>query len=1307
MGLTQDSKELKSLLQSIIVQINSVLNRPADIPNDFNDLIKEFHGLINGFPRDCQLVLLLDSIHRLKPDYNAHQLQWLPTSLPPNVKLIISSLPHAHGIFTRIKTEIIRNHQNFLELLPLGEEKALQIVLYWLQENSMCLTPQQAQILMDAFKRCSLPLYVGMVFPEIMQWRSFDVIEPDALGHSCESYLERLFDKLEHLHGTVVVKHSMALLTASVTGLSDMEMEDLLSLNNDVMDYVFRSGPAIIRRCPPYVWARLRNDLEPFLSLKVSDEFDVSYWVHEFYADFIRSRYLNDTNMATETHNQIADYYLGKWHAKPMMYMDCKGKPQVADRLVLSQPLTYTNCLGETKYNKRKYDQVPRHLYLAGRLDELNSKVLFNYDWLYNKIMVLSLQHILADLSLNPSTEATLLEGALRGAQSILDNDMSNMPVELSGRLLPYYQTHPNIRSLIDQCDRSGLAQCALVPLFNYAQVPGSPLQYMLEYVDNVDQICLVNSGRHLLIKSNTSQLTRKFDLIMGENRGDILTSYGRLHVTPDEQHLVIIDNEIEKAIKIHATDNGKFLGQLIPLNFINMKDRSKYTLGQISITNQEIAILITADVSYLCIASINECDFVKIICLEGKGSIVTISPNKKFVLCNIGNNVHAFSMGSYEQICLTQLDYKPTSLCLNKAGTKAYFCDDSSNIITVVSLTPEGYTQMVSKISLQVPLQEDCILEVKLSNNENLLLVRASRNILVYDITTDKHLLHIRKPKTIMAEFRLPKHSQAIPIIYTAVQFSSDDRVLMTSMFRNVQFWDLQSATPLTTNILAPVGIITDMTLSPTTNQILTKQQDASSIQVWNLQDYIMDVNSLDRLTSSIDRLLLTSDQRLCFATCTGSDEVGVIDMQTGLLSNLLTHESQIIDLVVTADGDYLFAMIEQSKAAFCNKIWSVKERKIVKEFGTSNGSAVALQKTNTIIHINQQSTIFRSPYSITIYTFDQHRYAEMTYDFVINYAVSKPVVTADDTYMALLTANDYDEATASYRNPSICAFYLKGRYMHSVWGKNELAPFLDERTLIALVPIKQKATEILGLYTSIHKERYGFLCLNLATGSLLRYSDDFMPGLTDIKSLHLSYDGSFCINGETGKMFDMRAGNLLSQINNKMSPVTFLNKCTCVVYYRGPNLIAERIADHKILGNCNVHVDICYVVSCADDVTVVVGCVDGTILSYMLIDEEKMDTETLLVGIPSRQVIVSTESNGIASPRRPSTSKSWDHSMPPLPRLASVQPVPSDREILRKIRPIYRACSNTNSVTSSSSFRSSAYPVSATDRSKTCIIM
>lgn len=1308
-GQTQDSTNLRDLLSSICQQLLACLSRDTAVPTDFADILQFFHSLLLDIPNEINLVLVLDSLGSLLPEYNAHLLQWLPTKLASNVKIIVSCQPLSYGMFTRIKTEIIaHNHSNFIEVTELGESKAMLLTLNWLQHESMSITNSQAELLVNAFKKCSQPLYVKMVFERVKLWKSFDIIEEDTLGSNCETFLDLFFGELDDKYGQTLMRHAISYLTASKTGLSDMEVEDLLSLDECVMSIIHTENTPTVRRCPPALWARMRDDLEPLLKMSVADDYDVYYWDHSIITTFTENRYLQDDTFRKQIHHVIADYYLGNWYNKPMKYQLASGKEALANRNVLSQPLTYINALGETHYNKRKYDQVPRHLYLANRLDELNATVLFSYDWLYNKIKALSLQSILADLSLNPSVDATLLEGALRSAQLILEENINSMPAELSGRLLPYYNANPKIKMLIDQCDSNGLAHCALVPSFNYHQVPGSPLQYTFDCVDTVDSLLVTHDGKHVLTKSNESQTMRKFDLQTGAAEDEVLTSYGKAYVSPNNQYLILVDNEIEKSIKVHDAVSGNFLFQLIPINVLEPQENKKYNLGSIAISERYIAVLITTETTHLCIASFDGQDFITVINLGRKGTILNISLNEKFIVCNSGYNVLVYSLDTFELVGSTQLEYKPTHLSIDAASGKAFISDESSHIVTIIHLSVDGYTQMISKIPLLRQLAGDRVMAITLSHNDHLLLTRGEDNIVVYDTTTDKVAVHVERPESVMREFRLPRHSTTTKIVFTDAIFSQDDSIMMTSLFRNIQFWDVQTGNPLATTILAPVGIITKIFQTPYQGQIITIQQESETLQVWNLQNSIKDITSLDRLTTSIETITITQDNQTCFVTAKDSDEVGVIDMNTGLLINLLTHESKIIEITPVGDGSFLFVTLEPSKTHYCHKIWSVGDREIIKEFGQSLGFTTCLRKKNTIIHISQISEAYKAPFVITIYKFEDGVCIESTYDFTINYAMSKPFVTADDTYMVLLTADQYIGKEARYGHPSICAFYLKGRYMHSIIGRNELRPFLDTRDIVDLAPIPQNNTEVIAIYkpdTSNHTTTpYGFVMVDLATGTILRYSDNFMPARTHLPSVYLTNDGSLCINATSGAVFEMRTGNHISSIRNQGSKLALLSNGNVAAYYLGSELVVERVKGNQILGRCDVHVDICHIVASKDDRTLMVGCVDGTVLRYMLVDPDIKD-----VPITGRQSLVPIDDDN----ERPTTASKWDQTDPqrPTSRLgtsSSIRTVSltSDRDTLRHIRPLYRSLTAAQTTRGGSKVINKITSTSY-DRSSTCSIM
>ncbi|KAH3785450.1 hypothetical protein DPMN_163540 [Dreissena polymorpha] len=42
---------------------------------------------------ECPLVVILDSLDQLDTSHNGRSLTWLPASLPPHCKVIVSSLP--------------------------------------------------------------------------------------------------------------------------------------------------------------------------------------------------------------------------------------------------------------------------------------------------------------------------------------------------------------------------------------------------------------------------------------------------------------------------------------------------------------------------------------------------------------------------------------------------------------------------------------------------------------------------------------------------------------------------------------------------------------------------------------------------------------------------------------------------------------------------------------------------------------------------------------------------------------------------------------------------------------------------------------------------------------------------------------------------------------------------------------------------------------------------------------------------------------------------------------------------------------
>ena len=196
-----------------------------------------------------------------------------------------------------------------------------------------------------------------------------------------------------------------------------------------------------------------------------------------------------------------------------------------ADRKVPPQPeIFYNPNDNSVRYNGRKLSELPFHLIRSNRIEELYSKVLFHYKFLYAKLACMPLNSLIADfedfLSYHKyDKEVVLVSDALRLASSILSASPTNLVPQIIGRLLPYTfinsNKFANVRSLIAECEDDGLRDSAFVPAFNCFHVPGGPLVYSLEgHPFAVYGLTLLNEETQLLSVSNRFII---FDLSSGD----------------------------------------------------------------------------------------------------------------------------------------------------------------------------------------------------------------------------------------------------------------------------------------------------------------------------------------------------------------------------------------------------------------------------------------------------------------------------------------------------------------------------------------------------------------------------------------------------------------------------------------------------------------------------------------------------------------------------------------------------------------------------------------------------------------------
>ena len=183
------------------------------IPKDYKELQQYFLEMLDVFPVDHNLVIFLDSLDMLVPQYGVHHFRWLPQRLRENVKIILSTLPEVHGILQTLKNELIQNENNFVEMQPPSAEECLQLLKTLLQVEGRAISEQQQAMICQVLQGCSLPIRAHMLLNQVRQWTSWEHVGEESLPRSIKDHMDMTFNRLENKHGRILVSRALAYLT--------------------------------------------------------------------------------------------------------------------------------------------------------------------------------------------------------------------------------------------------------------------------------------------------------------------------------------------------------------------------------------------------------------------------------------------------------------------------------------------------------------------------------------------------------------------------------------------------------------------------------------------------------------------------------------------------------------------------------------------------------------------------------------------------------------------------------------------------------------------------------------------------------------------------------------------------------------------------------------------------------------------------------------------------------------------------------------------------------------------------------------
>lgn len=977
----------------------------------------------------------------------------------------------------------------------------------------------QLSIVNEALTKCSLPLYAKLVFEEICRWNSFTKVDSKTLPSTIKGIINKLLDNLEKVYGEVFVKYTLSYLTASKNGLSDVELEDVLSLDDDVLNDVFEHWLPPVRRIPPLLIPRLHDALSCYLMEREANGVIVYYWYHRQFIFVAKERYMKDGGHKHYIHSSLAHYYLGTWGGgkpKPctsrlqiLKTLSVKGRTEddQADRKVPLQPLWYSlnsPCGKKISYNLRKLSEMPYHLIESRRFLDLHSQVLLNYRWLHSKLTAMSLQEVLSDFKSaieagDGNYEVNLVFNALRLGGSYLNDNPNTLAFDLLGRLLLFYDNqYLGIRSLLQQCDEQSREHSALLPLRQCFDPPKAMLQYVLE--DHAHMIVNLLFTPRELLSISIDGVIASWDMSSGEcTRTTSITEFPfgqftKMYVSTDCKYLIVDCDTVHSPIYIFDLKTFHLLhssGRRLPTQFRG------FLSGNILCRQKNFIDIRT----YSTVKSID--DFI----LTKRFVECKVTPNEKFILIGEDNHAKLFDFETTGMLATFVSDNPISTIEITDDSHYAYcgYMNDCLFKIFDIDHKSRFFGNLIKTINYKnmnhkftEGRREYCDLsEIAISPIDNKIVVlNIKRCNLVF--------LHVKSE--ILPTILETKHLKNVNKIgFTNVNFNYNGLLILACFGNKILIWKSDTKSILNAIVLHSSSDF-PWSVSKTHDLIASSSNIHTAINIWDLRKVnIIEASNIVNYEGTIDIITPIPKSRLFVVKRTvpnnksykfmDSFGLDIWNLTTGHKETFLKFNSygKLLKVDVSQDGKYMGLLVSNRETYIM--VYNLKDKKKIFEIDVRNcKSFVTSQKW---VYLCAQVLDERDRECIQLYSIKDA-------SLVFKYNAKSPIFTFDDKYLIFIKEKDDLLVYCLSKLAPKC---------FSGYDCREIVPIPVNHHLILIIKKDNESAEV-----------WDFM-KNTVLVSLNKISES---GILDI-----SGNGRFAVDGRL-QVFDLSDGTLKASFSN-----------------------------------------------------------------------------------------------------------------------------------------------------------------------------
>lgn len=296
-GVSPGSTDIRRTLLRLCRELKLRFGLNDDIPTDYYRLRQTFLEFIEQGSALGKIVLLIDALNQLEETQSAHNLDWLPQSLPRGVTLIVSTL--TGDCLDALQARAAPSYEIVIGPLTNDERKEIVRQMLWTYRKRLDERSDNDQIGALLSKVDSdNPLYLRVACEEMRVFGDFERVTEriESLPDRVPALLEQVLERIEIDYGKELVADLLSLLACSRHGLLESELLELLA----------PSGQA---RLPQARWASLYRSLKFYLRPPGEDGEGELDFFHRQLAKAVRQRYFNHDESEVAGHERLARYF--------------------------------------------------------------------------------------------------------------------------------------------------------------------------------------------------------------------------------------------------------------------------------------------------------------------------------------------------------------------------------------------------------------------------------------------------------------------------------------------------------------------------------------------------------------------------------------------------------------------------------------------------------------------------------------------------------------------------------------------------------------------------------------------------------------------------------------------------------------------------------------------------------------------------------------------------------------------------------------------------------------------------------------